>query len=223
MKDLLALPFFSGLTDSELSLLQEKAVKKTFSRGSTVFMEGQETDGFYILVSGQAKVFMLHRDGREKTLAILGQGDILGEVTLFGSCLRSAYVEAMEDTLFFIIPRREIEDLLQKIPALSIKIIEILSDRLRSANRQIQELAFYNARNRVVLNLLELSEKYGKEYKGTIRLNIRLTHAELAKLAGVSRETVTKVLGSLQDDKLISLTQRHVGIVDKKGLLDLLH
>ena len=81
-------------------------------------MEGQETDGFYILVFGQVKIFMLHKDGREKTLAFLSAGDILGEVTLYGSDLCSASVEAMEDTLFVIIPREEIQYLLQKIPVL---------------------------------------------------------------------------------------------------------
>ncbi len=81
-------------------------------------------------------------------------------------------------------------------------------------------MAFYNARNRVIFSLLYLSEKYGREHNEKIRLNIRLTHAELVKLAGVSRETVTKVLSGLQESKLISITQRYLEIINRQAMAE---
>ncbi len=222
MKKLSMLPFFADLTAENIALLQNRTVNKKYTKGSMVFQEGQETDGLYILVSGQVRVYALHSDGREKTLDILSEGDVLGEMTLFGSEFRSASVEAMSDACFVVIPKAEFQSLIIDIPSLAIKIIEVLSRRLRQANHQIQELAFYTARNRVIYNLLRLAERHGQEGESGIKLNIRLTHAELAKLAGVSRETVSKVLRKLQDGRQIGITQRHLVILNKEELADLL-
>jgi CRP/FNR family transcriptional regulator len=88
-----------------------------------------------ILTSGHVKVFMLHADGREKTLDILSEGDILGEMTLFGSELRSATVETLEETTFIVISKEDFQLLIMEIPKLAIHVIEMLSERLRQANQ----------------------------------------------------------------------------------------
>ena len=208
--DLGTIELFQDLDPSQLKRVKEKITLRSFNKGVTVFLEGQETDGIYIIVSGHVKVYMLHTDGREKILALLTRGDVLGEVTLFGSDLRSAAVETLENSVFYVIKKEDFKTLILEIPQLAMRIIEMLSLRLRQTNRQVQEIAFLNAPSRVVSSLLHLSEKYSKPTNDNnnegFEIPLRLTHAELAKLAGVSRETVTKVLNNLYERQLIEIT-----------------
>jgi len=205
---------FSDLTTEELEQIKWTARECVYPRGMTVFVKDQEADGLYIICAGLVKVMILYSDGREKTLAILGEGDILGEVTLYGSELRSASVETLAVTTFLIISREQFHSLLLAIPRLSFKVIELLSWRLRRANQQIEELAFLNARSKVICALIYLAEEHGREVGNETYVLLSLTHAELAKLAGVTRETVTKILGELQDKKLISVAKSNIKVTD---------
>lgn len=197
-----------------MDLVGKWVTQRTYPRGTMVFAEGEETDGLYIITSGLVKVLKLHNNGREKTLAILNKGDILGEMTLFGSSLRTAMAETLEPTTFLVIPKDNFRSLLTEIPALAIKLIEILSNRLKQANRQIEELVFLNARSRVINNLIYLAQEYGRPEKEGVTITMPLTHAELAKLVGISRETMTKVLTELQDDGLIKVTRKRLQVIN---------
>lgn len=117
---------FSGLREQELDQVKSKFKERVYPKGATIFVSGQETDGLYIIFRGLVKVLMLYPDGREKTLAILTEGDILGEVSLFGSELRSATVETLETTTFLIISRNDFLSLLPIIPSLAMRVIELL-------------------------------------------------------------------------------------------------
>jgi len=212
--DLQKVKLFSELTSEELEQIKWTARECVYPKAVTVFVREQEADGLYIICAGLVKVMILYPDGREKTLAILGEGDILGEVTLYGSELRSASVETLAVTTFLIIPRDQFHSLLLTIPRLSFKIIELLSWRLRRANKQIEELTFLNARSKVICALIYLAEEHGHKVRNEIYVLLSLTHAELAKLAGVTRETVTKILGELQDKKLITISKSNIKMTD---------
>jgi len=209
---------FEGLDQSELGRVTKWVTERTYPKGTTVFVEGEETDGIYIVTSGLVKVLKLHKDGREKTLAILNEGDILGEMTLFGSHLRTAMAETLEQTTVLVIPKANFQSLLMEIPKIAIRIIEILSNRLKQANRQIEEMMFLSARSRVIYNLINLAKEYGRPGKGEITISLQLTHAELAKLVGISRETMTKVLAELQDSGLIKVTRKKLQIINPDEL-----
>ncbi len=216
--DLRKISLFSELGPEELETVKSAAKLRVYPKGATVFVSGQEADGLYMIQIGRVKVLMLYPDGREKTLALIGEGEALGEVTLYGSELRSATVETLETTTFLVISRERFQSLLLTIPRLSIKIIELLSSRLRRANQQIEELTFHNARSRVICALIYLAEEHGRKTKQEIQIAFPLTHAELAKLVGVARETVTKVLIELQDQKLIDVMRGRIKIMDLAGL-----
>jgi len=218
MISLSKISIFEGLGQDELDRVVKWVTRRTYPKGTTIFVEGDETDGIYIVTSGLVKVLKLHKDGREKTLAILNEGDILGEMTLFGGGLRTAIAETLEQTTVLVIPKANFQSLLTEIPRISIKIIEILSNRLKQANRQIEELVFLNARSRVVYNLISLAKEYGQPEEGGITISLQLTHAELAKLVGISRETMTKVLAELQDGNLIKVTRKKLQIIDLDDL-----
>jgi len=215
-----SVPLLRGLEQQEIELVRSVVKERIYPKGTTIFVEGQETDGLYIVTSGLIKVFKLYKDGREKTLAILREGDIIGEVTISGSTIRSATVGAIEHTNILVISKTDLHELLRQIPGLSIRVIETLSHRLRQTNRQVEELTFLNARSRVICNLITLAKECGQTDKNGIKITLRLTHADLANLVGVTRETVTKVLSELQNSNLIQINNRQIRVLDIQKLYD---
>ncbi len=211
--DLKKIKLFSDLEEGELEQIKKMAQERVYPKGATVFVGGQEANGLYVIYSGRVKALILYPDGREKTLAVMGEGEILGEVTLYGSGLRSATIEALETTTFVIIPRDSFQSLLMCTPGLCVRIIELLSQRLRRANKQIEELTFLNARSRVICGLICFAEEHGCEEGGETQILFHLTHEELGKFTAVSRETVTKVLNELKEKKLIHMTRGRIKVL----------
>lgn len=216
--DMHKIKLFSDLQPEVLEHIKSLSQKRIYPKDTTVFVRDQETDGIYIIYAGRVKVTSLYHDGREKILAILGEGEILGEMTLWGSNLRSANVETMEVTTFLIISRANFRLLLESLPGLSLKVIELLSERLRQAVRQIEELTFLDARRRVIGSLIYLSDEKKLQTGPEAHIVVSMTHAELANLTGVTRETVTKVLNELQDEKVISTSRRQIRVLNPATL-----
>ena len=210
--------FFRDMKEEEIQRILNNANERFYSRGTIIFSEGEETDGIYIITEGLIKVYKMSADGREKTLAILNPGDILGEMALFDHSYRSATAEALEASTVIVIPRQDFEHLLEKIPALAVKIIRVLAERLRQADEEIKNLLFLNARGRVILNLVQLAEAHMQGKKPGTPIPFRLTHAEIANLVGVSRETVTRAISELQDEGLIRIEKRKLWIDDIQRL-----
>lgn len=211
--------FFHGMTEEEIQrILKKSKNERFFSRGATIFREGEETDGIYIITEGLIKVYKMSADGREKTLAILTPGDILGEMALFDYSLRSATAEALQASSVIIIPRLDFEHLLEEMPALAIRVIKVLAERLRQADEEIKNLLFLSARSRVILNLIQIAEQHIQGQMDGVPIPFRLTHAEIANLVGVSRETVTRAISELQDEGLIRIEKRKLWINDIQKL-----
>lgn len=207
--------FFHGMTEAEIQrILKNSKNERFFTRGATIFREGDETDGIYLITEGLIKVYKMSTDGREKTLAILTPGDILGEMALFDYSLRSATAEALQVSSVIIIPRQDFEQLLEEMPVLAIRLIRVLAERLRQADEEIKNLLFLNARSRIILHLVQLAEQHIQGQKNGTPIPFRLTHAEMANLVGVSRETVTRAISELQDEGLIRIEKRTLWIND---------
>ncbi|MHB8124274.1 MAG: Crp/Fnr family transcriptional regulator [Desulfitobacteriaceae bacterium] len=221
--DILAMPIFRYLNKEQLTKLQNKSVQRYYPKNSVLFVEGQPTDGVYLIISGYIKIVKSYKDGREKTLAILKTGDILGEMTLFNNELRTATAVAMERCTVIAITKSDFQMLWLDIPQLGIELITILSERLADTNRQVQELLFLNARSRVISNLINMAKAYDIKQKEFIEIPLKLTHAELGNLVGITRENVTKTLNELHDLKIIDVVHRQIRIIDlnkldKRGL-----
>ena len=210
--------FFHGMKEEEIQRILNNSNERIYSRGTIIFREGEETDGIYIITAGLIKVYKMSIDGREKTLAILNPGDIMGEMALFDYSYRSATAEALEASTVNVIPRQDFERLLEEMPALAIKVIRVLAERLRQADEEIKNLLFLNARSRVILNLVQLVEQHMQGKNPGTSIPFRLTHAEMANLIGVSRETVTRVISELQDEGLIRIEKRKLWINDIQRL-----
>jgi len=204
---------FKNLEEGELEQIRSIIAVRSFPKHSLLFLENSEGDGLYLIKSGAVKIFRATEEGREKILAIFRRGDFFGEMSLLDGGLRSASAETMEKSVVMVLRRSEFIRLLERFPALSMKIIHALCRRLRRANEQIEMIAFWDVRSRVLKILLDLAYEHGTGLDRGRRIDLRLTHQELASLAAASRETVTRVLQELQDQGLIHMDGRNIVVL----------
>jgi CRP/FNR family transcriptional regulator len=216
------LTLFKNLSSEEMEQVNRAAIERCYPKGTTIFFEEEESDGFYIIVSGLVKIIKLHPDGREITLDLIREDEVLGEMTIVGSNLRSATAIVVKPTEMIAFPGKSFQRLMSDMPVLATNIIEILSGRLRNANSQIEALSFLNARSRVIYNLIHLAREQGTAGEGKTVIIPRLSQSEMANLCGVSRQVVNKVLTELRSSRFIEVAQKHVQILDLDGLRQLL-
>jgi CRP/FNR family cyclic AMP-dependent transcriptional regulator len=192
-----SVPLFSDLEQAELERFSRVAVPRTFPPATRVFHEGDHSDACYIVRSGSFRVTREHSDGRAITLATLGPGDIFGELAMLDGEVRSASVEALEDGELLALPAGEVRALLARHPEITVKLVAALVRRLRVANERISRQSFQTVPSRVAGVLLQLVAEEGpsnEEGEVTIRMN----QADLAQLAGTSRESVSRFLADLE-------------------------
>ena len=191
-----SVPLFSDLEQGELERFSLVAVPRSFPAATRVFHEGDHSDACYIIRSGSFRVTREHSDGRAITLATLGPGDIFGELAMLDGEVRSASVEALEDSELLALPANEVRSLLARHPEITVKLVAALVRRLRTANERISRQSFQTVPSRVagVLSQLVAEEGGGDGGEVTIRMN----QADLAQLAGTSRESVSRFLADLE-------------------------
>jgi len=216
-------PLFSRLDHASLEKLSGIACKRRYGRGSHIFLEGDPGGFLLIIAEGQVKIHKVSEDGREKTLAILEAGDFFGEMSVFDGAPRSASAQALSDCEVLIIDREPFLALLKTTPGLAADVALALVERLRRTNDDLERLAFRDARGKVVEALLQLAEAHGERVACGLRLKVKLTHQELANYAGVTRETVTRVLAELGEAGLVTVDRgRRLVIRDEEALREVL-
>jgi CRP/FNR family transcriptional regulator len=209
---------FSGLTPAELLDLASVAVPRRWSSGEVIFREGDNGDTCYVVEYGSVRVTRNHSDGRTITLAELRPGDLFGELAMFDSERRSATVEAVEDTSGVALLAGDLRRLLLRHPEISIKLLAAFADRLKEANERISRQSFQTVASRVAGVLLAHSEALIAEGAGAQNILIRSTRAEMAQLAGSSRESVSRFLATLERAGLVTCGRGKVVIHDPAAL-----
>lgn len=209
---------FKDLPAKELEKVAKLFTVKSFPKYQVIFEEGAAGDLLFIIKSGVVKISKEAADGRVKTLALLNVGEIFGEMSVLSEETRSANAETLTETSCAVIKREDFHGLVEKSPSISLHIIRTLIDRLIQADRQIKNLALGNSRAKIADILLQLSNEFGGEGGDSDKVGVRLTHQELADLAGLARETTTKLLNEFVKDDSIILKDREIEILDKKKL-----
>lgn len=212
------IPFFSGLSATDLEQVQQLVLVRKYRRNMIIFVEGEPGEGLFFVKSGRVKVYKLVEDGREKTLHFLNPGDVFAEVLLFDGGPYPATAETIEDAEIGLIKRADIEKLLLQNPSLTLKLLKIMSKRLRQAQLHVRDLALRDAYGCVASMLLKLAKDYGVETGEGVRIDMQLTQQELANLVGVSRETVARILGEFRKSGCIALKRQQITVVDPDKL-----
>jgi CRP/FNR family transcriptional regulator len=214
---LMAAPLFQGLPRSQYEGLAKIVVDQMFKRGDNIFFEGDEAIGFYIVLSGRAKVFKLSAEGKEQILHIFGPGEPIGEVAVFAGKRFPAHAAALEETRVLFFPRGAFIDLIRKDPSLALNMLAVLSQRLRQFTTLVEDLSLKEVPGRLAAYLLYLSERE----KGTSDLTLDISKTQLASLLGTIPETLSRILARMAREKLIKSSGRRYQILNRKGLVDL--
>lgn len=210
---------FKGLTGEELDRVVEIMGIREYKRNEVIFLEGDPGDCFYLVLSGEIRIFKLSSDGREKTLALIGAGDFFGEMALIEAKARSASAGTLTKARLAVLHRDHFNQLIFEHPEIALKMIVQLAERLRQANQQIESLAFQDVRERLIHFLLQYATE---TEKGTCVVSRKVTHQEIANLIGSSRESVTRMLGQLQDEGYITFDGKMIVVFDRDRLEDLI-
>jgi CRP/FNR family transcriptional regulator len=213
-------PVFSALSPDELERVAQVTVPRRFEAGEIVFKEGDEGSTCYIVRSGRARAIHEHPDGRSITLAHFAPGDIFGEMSMFDGERRSATVETTEGTEAIAILSADMHRLLREHPDISVKLIAALGRRLRDTNERLARQSFQTVQSRVAAVLAQLVEaaraEAGDGSEGDV--TITTTQAELAQLAGSSRESASRFLAVLERAGIITQGRGRLTVHDAKAL-----
>jgi CRP/FNR family transcriptional regulator len=211
-------PVFSALGEDELGRVAEVTVPRRFEAGEAVFREGDQSDTCYVVRSGHARAVREHPDGRSITLARFGPGDIFGELAMFDDERRSATVEAIERTEAIAILGGDMRRLLREHPDIAVKLLQALGRRLRETNERLARQSFQTVQSRVAAVLTQLVAAERAEGAGEGDVLITATQADLAQLAGSSRESASRFLAVLERAGIISQGRGKLVVHDPPAL-----
>ena len=199
-----ATALFGDLDDRAQARLAEIAIHRRYRRGSVLFVQGEQAERCFTIVSGAVKISAYHPDGREAVLAVLGPGDVFGELALFDQSPRSADATAMEDSELLSIDAKGLHDAISDSPKLGLGMLRVLAERLRQSNEAFQDIAFFDVPGRVARRLADLADAHGTDGAEGIVIDFALSQESLAQMVGATRESVNKALALLKRRGLVA-------------------
>ncbi|MET0819566.1 Crp/Fnr family transcriptional regulator [Aeromicrobium endophyticum] len=211
-------PLFSGLDDEVASALESSMSSSSLRRGEILFNEGDDGNQLYVVTEGKVKLGRTSPDGRENLLAILGPGQMFGELSFFDPGPRSATATAVTDVELKSLGHEALSPVLNAHPDVAHALLNQLAGRLRRTNEVVGDLVFSDVPGRVAKALLDLASRFGRRADDGIHVNHDLTQEELAQLVGASRETVNKALADFASRGWLRLEPRSVVILDLERL-----
>jgi CRP/FNR family transcriptional regulator, cyclic AMP receptor protein len=209
-----------GLPPERLEELAPMLHERSFPANTNVITAEERGEGVYAILSGTVKVYVTDPDGSEVIIAVLGPGEIVGEMSLADSLGRSASVLTLERSSFLWMDRKTLLASMEESPVVARNLASILSRRLRLANTHTRSLAALDVHGRVAAQLLAFAREYGEDLpEGDILIPLRLTQSDLAALLGASRVRVNQALGYYRRRGAISVSSDHrITIHDQQAL-----
>lgn len=204
---------FTSLDREQLLKVIKLIIHKEYKKGELLLFEGEVRNDLVIVNKGQVKAFRNTIDGKEQILYIFSEGDFFGEKNLLRDQASNYGVEALEETHVCIIHKNDFQKLVQEYPDIGLKVMEVLCQRLDRLENTVETMGTRTVSARVSSVLLEFADKFGKpSSEGTI-IDLPLSREGIANYVGLTRETVSRKMSSMQDEGLIEM------IGNKKVLL----
>jgi len=208
---------FVGLTPSQLDWVAQHAHRSVFETGRNVMTIEQPGEAVYVILHGTVKIH-IEQGERDVIIAILGTGDMLGEMSLIDSIGRSASAVTLENSLMLWMDKSTFNYMLDNFPPVARNLVKILSARVRLSDQLIQALATLDVNGRVARQLLAFAEKYGREKDGMTQIRIALTQGDIADLVGASRKRVNQTMVLFKEQGLIDDMDGRIAIKDSEEL-----
>ncbi|MFO8163959.1 MAG: Crp/Fnr family transcriptional regulator [Desulfatiglandales bacterium] len=212
-----AIPIFKGLQETQLSDVAEIAVEKYFDKGQTIFLEGNEGKGFFVVYSGFVKIYKVSPEGKEKILRLVKPHEIFGPVPLFSGENYPASADAMKATKALFFPRDRVIHVIKENPYIALNMLDALSNRLRQFTIQVEDLALKEIPSRLAAYLLHVVKEEGR----TDVFTLEITKSQLASLLGTIPETLSRIFSKMREAGIIESKGNKVRILDTDSLKNL--
>ena len=214
---------FGDLEERELVEVAQVAVPRHWERGEVIFREGDQGDTCYLLRTGAVVLTREHQDGRMVALAELRAGALFGELAMFRGETRSATAEAIEPTTAVALLASDMQRIIRRSPDLALKFLGTLAERVSKTNERLLQQSFQTVAGRVASALL--AQVIARQAEGAPEEDvlIRSTQAEIANLAGTSRESASRFLATLERAGVVTLGRGKVTVHDPGRLRNYIH
>lgn len=189
---------FQNLSEEQLRRIASHCKRINRPSGTVLFHENDVGSEFYILLKGAVKIFTRNKQGEEKILAVLKEGENFGELSLIDGKPRSASAQTVEDSTLYLLSGDDFLKLLSEDFQMTREIMKELCQRLRDTNAHVYDLTFLDARTRTLKNLIMMANKTGTREGNYVRIRMSLNYDELSQMAGVSKNDLTHVLRELE-------------------------
>tara|TARA_B100000900_G_scaffold228915_1_gene194397 strand:+ start:1494 stop:2174 length:681 start_codon:yes stop_codon:yes gene_type:complete len=207
-------PIFAELSSSDLEKISNKMISRNYNKGQVIILEESKGETFFVIKTGEVKVTKLSDDGREVILAILGESDFFGEMSLLDGEGRSANIVANEDSTALTLSRNDFLSCLESYPKIAISLLEELAVRLRKSDKHIESLSLSDSEHRIGITIARLAEEIGTIKKGVVSIKKLPFQQDIANMAGTSRETVSRTIKLFEDKKILTRNGRALTIFD---------
>lgn len=205
---------FSSFSAEELSKLYQQMETVSFSRSQSIFNQGDSGDNLFIIRSGKVKIFTLSPYGKEVILAVMGEGDIFGELSVLDGQPRSASATAIEAAEVLSLDRDDFLAFLRSDPEAAIQTCIALADRLRRTDGIVGDIVFLDLPARLAKLFLDFAAKEPLSTGRSVEFTLTLNQSELANMVGTTRQSVNRVLSNWQDAGFIRLQKQSILILD---------
>jgi CRP-like cAMP-binding protein len=214
IQNLKSAPLFAELKENDLENITKMAVRQVYKKDNMVLIEEEIGSTMFIILHGRVKISRINEEGREVILSVLVDGDFFGEMAILDGETRSANAFTLEDTELMIIRKENFMEILRSYPQVAINLLKELAHRLRRSDAQIKSLSLQSALGKVASTLLRIADDLGVVKHGVVVVPQLPPQQDLANMAGTSRETISRVLKSLNQLGYVKKEASKLTIVD---------
>lgn len=212
-RTLATIPMFGKLDERELDGLLGAARSRSVQAGRELFHKGDRGSQVFVILSGRLKVMTTSAEGDDVVFGLMDPGEVFGELgLLLEEGTRTATIVAVDPCELLVIDRREFLPFLRAHPDAAIKLLEALAERLRRISEFVEDTLFLNLPCRLAKKLVELSQKYGRQASGGLRIDLHVSQTELGDMVGTTRESINKLVRRWAQEGLVSMEQGYITI-----------
>ncbi|MEO0468856.1 MAG: Crp/Fnr family transcriptional regulator [Bacteroidota bacterium] len=190
----------------------DKQPKRHFKKGEFIYFSDDTADKVFFIHKGAVKVAGYTEDGNEMIKAVLFQGEVFGELAIYGATIRNDYAQAVEDTEICMLRAEQVVDMMRNVQGFRKYLHSLMGARVIFSQKRLESLLFKDAKTRIAEYVIEQSRQQKNPEGNQMTLRNYLTHQEIASYTGTSRQTVTTVLNQLRDEGLIDFDRKHITI-----------
>jgi CRP/FNR family transcriptional regulator, anaerobic regulatory protein len=210
---------FEALDETQLKKVTDKIVQKNYEKNQMIFFEGDKSEKLYLINRGKVKIFKYNRDGREQILYILSEGDFIGDISLFKQIDLRFNAQAIDNVNICELTKPDLEEIIRENSEIALKMLQSSYSRIEKLESLVQSLSNKDIESRIAGLLLSFIQDFGEPSEDEIYLNLPLSREDLANYIGVTRETISRKLGSLQDEGILKLEgNKRIVILDLEAL-----